>query len=659
MRPDKMARFETMRRRPVLLEEATSTSAIEGLTYSVPDAAADAMSWRLRSAQLPRPDATPRELAAIKQEIARDLAPFDALHILATLMVTRMTDDLSGDFEPAGTMEYVATVLLERPDQGATAAPVGEVEKNAAVQRTLDRVRGLTLYGLRHGRITAATARAPIEAIATALRSSDALVRGHAHEPQVVTFLRAILDTPSFADFFDRAVGFDACQALECDRAIRDLLVARITEWRDHVPRAIEAAETLWNSGERPVPPGLELRLGRSREQRFWWLVAQYFTSDAIVDLLSVSADELAEAAGVSVRVAHAFLDRFTSSWGTSRGLTLLSGRNEVRHRPLLRGRAGRAHPTAHENLLWAIRPALEEALKADRSMFEEYQVRRAAHTEEETARLFGLALRPDLLLTNLNFSIPHGNGEVDVLIRIDDLLIIVEAKSGVLSDAAYAGRKAALRRDLQKLLGKSSTQTSRLDSALRNGEPVTFSNRATGEPVDVDLSSVQRFHGVVVTLEDLTPVVMRPDWLAGAGIVDPERAFPWCVSLFDLETIAKSTQFPAQLTGYLSARAEIDPRAEWPAEDDLWMTHLLSRLDFSHVDEQPFMVDGRTDLLADQWMRDRPAPRADLSKATKKALQRLGQRRPEGWLRETERLLDDARRGRRAKVVTPVRPDA
>lgn len=69
----------------------------------------------------------------------------------------------------------------------------------------------------------------------------------------------------------------------------------------------------------------------------------------------------------------------------------------------------------------------------------------RAAITEARAASAFQEALAPDLLLKNVDFAMPEENGETDVLVRIDDVLLGVEAKSGVLSDAAYGRRKSAL----------------------------------------------------------------------------------------------------------------------------------------------------------------------------------------------------------------------
>jgi hypothetical protein len=173
----------------------------------------------------------------------------------------------------------------------------------------------------------------------------------------------------------------------------------------------------------------------------------------------------------------------------------------------------------------------MEASLKLDEKVFQVYQARRAAQAEQDAARWFQLALKPELLITNIAFETPHGNGETDVLVRVDDLLIIVEVKTGALSEDAYTGRKAALTRDLSALLGRSSEQNDRLAQGVRDGEQVTFNQRASGRAVSVNVEGTSRVRSVVVTLEDLTPIVMRPRLLTEAGIIDSAATMPWCVS--------------------------------------------------------------------------------------------------------------------------------
>lgn len=632
-----------------------SDSELPGLTRGVPAAFHHSVSERLRTAQLPLPGSGPREIAAIKQAIALDIAPFDALHIVGTLMVISIARDPTADVEPAATTEYVASILLERDDQGRLAPQLAEPEKNHAVQRTLDRVRGLTLFGLDAGRRASDSASTPLDAIAEALKASDTVNRWPGYESQVTAFLGELFCEERTSGFLINTLGFSGEHALACEAAIRQLVGRRLAEWRDHVPEAISAAEELWDARGAEVPAGLELTKGTSREQRFWWLAMQYFTSEKLIDVLAFDAAEVAERASVPEPVAAAFVDHFTCPWGVVRGLTLLRGRNEIRRRPLMRHSDGRSFPTSVGNVLWAIRPTMEDALRQDDPAFEAYQQRRSAMTETRAAEAFHAALAPDLLLKNVDFAMPEDNGETDVLVRIDDVLLVVEAKSGALSDAAYSGRRSALKNDLRKLLGKSAAQTSKLRRALDGGLPVSFADRTTREEIPVDLDGVARVFTVVVTLEDLTSVAMRPQRLRDAGIIDAGDEMPWCVSLFDLEAIVGSTQFPGQLTGYIEARSHIDPRTEWPGEDDLWMTHLLARLRFGHIDADRFMVDGQTDPLAAQWMHGRPAPRADLPKATKKSIRRLSRTRPPGWLHQTEDLLDAALRHRKPRVRAPV----
>jgi hypothetical protein len=603
---------------------------------------------------VPYPGATPKNIAAIRRTIAEDLEPFDAFHIIGTLMVVSLVHSSDNDFEPAPTTEYVASILLERTDGNRLRPQLQEPEKNAAIQRTLDRVRGLTLYGLHAGWRSAGSADTPLRAIAETVKTSDTVNRWPGYEPQLVEFLSWVVADPVVSKALSEQVGFDGREALACDRAIRELVHRRFFEWRDHVPEAIAAAEELWDSGRREVPPGLEVGgPGRSREQRHWWLVAQYLTSEHLIDVLSFDADELAEAAGLDRQVAASFIDCFSCPWGSSRGLTLVRGRSLVRRRPLLRHVDGRAHPTAHGNLLWAIRPAVEEALKLDRPAFEVYQQRRAQRCEQDAERWLATALRPDFSHTNLSYIGDGVAGEADVLQRVDDLLLVVEVKSGVLSEAAYSGRTAALKSDLKALIGRSAAQASRLRNAAEEHVELRFIDRATRTPISVDFEGVARVQTVVVTLEDLAPALARPDRLIAAGIVEGDVPLPWVVSLFDLQVIALSTEFPAQLTTYMTVRAQLDPRAEWPGEDDLWLTHLLANLSFKKVDTDRFMVDGRTDLLAKQWMEQRPAPRSDLPKATRKAMRRLSRKRPANWLRETEIMFSEAMRHRQPRVAT------
>jgi hypothetical protein len=76
-----------------------------------------------------------------------------------------------------------------------------------------------------------------------------------------------VFDDPEIAATLVEHLGFDAVQALACEDAVRRLLAERMNEWIEHVPDAIEQGVALWDAGEVPVPKGLELGPGRTRER--------------------------------------------------------------------------------------------------------------------------------------------------------------------------------------------------------------------------------------------------------------------------------------------------------------------------------------------------------------------------------------------------------
>lgn len=319
---------------------APSKAQLPGLTRPVPESARGSLAPWLQDAAIPLKGSTPAAVAAIKQEIAKDLAPYDALQLIADNMVIEFSGNTARHSETAATGEYIASVLLER----ASPSPLTSghfAEKDAALQRTLDRVRGLTLFTISEGFNAAELAKSAMDALAEHVKLADAIHRWPGYESQIVSFLEHCFLDDRLAEALVRVVGFDGSDALACDAGVRGLLEENFNAWGDHVAQAVTEGADLWDSGELPVPAGLEASSDEKREHRRWWILAKYFNSPRLIEALSFDTEELAEVAGIDLARVKAFAERFTTEWGSSKGLTMLRGRNEVRTRPLLRGANG------------------------------------------------------------------------------------------------------------------------------------------------------------------------------------------------------------------------------------------------------------------------------------------------------------------------------
>ena len=191
----------------------------------------------------------------------------------------------------------------------------------------------------------------------------------------------------------------------------------------------------------------------------------------------ALTGGELASGAGAGAQAAEAFVRRFSLGFGElSGGYPLMTGRNPVRHEPLVRTPDGRILPVGGANIAWAIRPELEAALDWETAEWHLYEKRRAAYVERQAAALIERALGAPVA-RNVGFRLPEDDTprEADALVRVEHVCLVVEVKSGELSSKARQNRKREAKDGLGELVGKAAEQAGRLESAIDRGEHVQF----------------------------------------------------------------------------------------------------------------------------------------------------------------------------------------
>jgi hypothetical protein len=637
----------------------THRRTIVDLIASIPEPAARARAEaslpdRLLRAELPPLNGGAAEIAKIKQEIALDLAPYDAMHILACLTVTQSftrPDVYSElDDDSAATIEWVASVLLERPSPLPVAEPAPPATMSGAIQRTLDRTRGITMQAIMGARRRRDGATTALGAIAAEVEVHDAVSRWPGYADQARSLIQRVAENTDVARALREKQGFDLSQALLLEDAVGRLLTNRFNAHGERTAEVVNDLEMEFEAHPEALPTALRVTTQEGRTERGLWLLAQEHFSERLRDSLLLTADDLAAEAEIDEIIAEAFLRTFSCNFGDTSGTSLLTGRNVVRQRPFVSTGDGRYLLTLPGNLLWSIRPTAEAAVKADAAVFHTYETARSRYTEAECARQFAKALRTDQVWSNAGYWLDGLRYEVDVLVRVDDVCIVVEAKAGGLTGKAWRGRKSDLERDLNKLLGEGTIQAERLATELRAGRTPEFVDRATGASLPIKLTGVNRVESVVVTLEGLGFVGLLVPQLREAGILGKHEP-PWIVSLYDLEAIAQACAHAAQLTLFIRRRRTLDARVEFLDECDLWMLHLKETLDFSTTRARVILVDGRSDELNKSWMFADRTPKMKLDKSSKRRLRELDRKRPAGFVAAGEHVIAEAQRGRRPKV--------
>ena len=337
---------------------------------------------------------------------------------------------------------------------------------------------------------------------------------------------------------------------------------------------------------------------------------------------------------------AAAFLERFSVGFGEGVHAHLLTGLSPIRRRPFVRAPDGRHLHTSPVNLVWALEPAFEGALRGQPE-WETFQQRRAAWVENKVVGALSDAVRADAHFANLRYSIEGGaTFEIDGVVIVGDVGFVLEAKAGRLSDQARRGRGRALRPELERLVGRGSSQAVRLRNAILAGSDISFFD-GEGTAVDVPLALVERVEAVVVTLEDFGWLLGLHEELIAAGLVASADEIPWIVSVFDFDLVCRLLEFPAQLTLYLKDRRALPDAISGGDEMNLWMVHMFNKLGFPADAGRISLRGDWTEDIDRHFMFGHGAlPRMPLARSTRRELERLDRDRSNGHVARAEELI-------------------
>ena len=172
----------------------------------------------------------------------------------------------------------------------------------------------------------------------------------------------------------------------------------------------------------------------------------------------------------------------------------------------------------------------LEDALRQDQEVRDRYQSHRASFLEQQTAQHLSTAMPSAELHRNLRYESAEGTGELDVLVRLDRIVLLCECKAGSITPPQRQGNR--LRRALREVLGEAHSQALRARRHIHDGGAFTTQE---GDNIAIDPESVDHFFVMVATLDDVSSFVTNLATPVAEGIFEAGD-IPWAVSVTDLE---------------------------------------------------------------------------------------------------------------------------
>jgi hypothetical protein len=580
------------------------------------------------------------EFARGKAEVLDALAPHDAFDLLAALQISSSRVWPKGQNPPLHTTEFMgellALLLVERGSRSPSGLTAGEDAFISALRRfecfAEAVVELLPDVLVPPPSPLDKSPSAALDRIRSRTASVHLLLPFSENEDQVEQTTAELFDTPIIRSHIVRSVGIDADAAL----ALTDAAGALMQGGYSSAVSQVESSKKWHGYGSE----------------------------------LSFSIRDLAEAARVEHCRAEQFVARFSMIFdGTAYELGSLT--TAARQHPLLRDgeilmpiSVPTLRRTLRRSLAALLNPRLLSAGAGDKKAFSVFTRERGRWLEERAMKTLGEALRPDWAELNIHFQLPDGRaGETDGLLRIDDTLLVLQAKSGATRVDTEIDDPARFRETLVELIGgENFRQHQDAISALTNQTAFTR-DPAGREALRVDLAGISRLIPLHITLEDLSAIGAQPWLLVDAGLTE-DCDLPWIVGIDQMELLLEYFDSPAVFLHFVTRRLKANRSRQLLAQDEVdWAVRygedelLWAELppDHPYAERQFAVLEEHFDF--ELWQLARQAgekvkrPHPNLSAGLRKLLGHLDRSRPPGWLGFSLALLDRNRMQRPSVV--------
>ena len=200
------------------------------------------------------------------------------------------------------------------------------------------------------------------------------------------------------------------------------------------------------------------------------------------------------------------------------------------------------------------------DRLVRERPELRDRYVRGVADWMEETIETFCLRLFPrEAVIRSATYPDPdHANGEAeaDCIVLWGPFLLIFEAKASRVDSSAVRGDRKKLKKVISNNIQDAFAQAQRVIRGLESNGQLKFREKDTGRSLTATQKDLSGVFPVSVTLQHLFGIPTQLAATQGLGLFKG-NAYPWSVSIDDLETITRFVGWPEAFIHYVKRRTE------------------------------------------------------------------------------------------------------
>lgn len=284
----------------------------------------------------------------------------------------------------------------------------------------------------------------------------------------------------------------------------------------------------------------------------------------------------------------------------------------------------------------------IEAIIKPHPELYKKYEERRGKFLEAEIYQLFKIAFPSAKIYQGSEWLDPitNKNFENDLLILLDSYLLVVEAKSGRVTESTRRGAFESLKTNVKRLLVEPSIQSKRFSDYLNNNLHLHQFKTRQGELNEVDTSKVREVIRLSVTLESLGTLFCRSTDLKKAGLIASDIEMSPTMSLADLEIVFEILELNCEKLHYLVRRAEFERNADYMGDEiDLLAFYLDTGFNIGEAEftQKGLYLLGMSNTFDPFFMmelpeNETPKPKRKLTTWWRKIIQRIETRQFDRW---------------------------
>jgi len=342
---------------------------------------------------------------------------------------------------------------------------------------------------------------------------------------------------------------------------------------------------------------------------------------------------------GVDETIIKKILGEFSYEWGglESYETEYLYLSNPIWLRPIIKTEADKYFCVFPQVFFSFVIPALDRLVEQiDKTALSD---RRADYLEGKIVEIINRRFPESNTVSALTWKFDNAEYETDLITFIDSHAVIVEAKSGKISDPALRGAPARLKKHIQEILVAPNIQSKRLKERL---EELMANPKMVDELRDklpVDLNDIHKIIRVSVSLENFGSIQANVAQLRETGWLPDDFEPCPTMNLADFETLFDFLDHPVHIIHYLERRQELEDTVGYMGDElDLMGLYIGTLFNIGGIDlNTPIIINEMSSPL-DAYYNSRdagvdiPKPQPKISPLFSGIMEQLEKRHTPRW---------------------------